>query len=184
MISKFPILGALLVVAAACVQSPTLWAEESCNTCRGRGHDQCCGTCDKVCTPVQRIKAVPCIVWEVVCKDICLRGKSCGCQGTCGKVRTVKRLIRRTIIKQVPVTECVVGPGCSCGGAGHDEGEWELPTPPASVRQPKLHDHYIRSGQPRQKPNGPGPMVTTASHLSVEPELPSGRTSAWSLFAK
>ncbi len=184
MISKFRTLAALLVVVAACVQSQTLWAEESCNTCRDLGSDRCCGTCDKVCRPVQRIKTIQCIEWEVVCKDICLRGKSCGCQGTCGKVRTVKRLIRRTVLKQVPVTECVVGPGCSCGGAGYDEDEWELPTPPASVRQPKLHDHYIRSGQLRQVPTGPSPKVTTASHLLVAPELPAGKTSVWALFTK
>ena len=184
MISKFRTLAALLVVAAACVQSQTLRAEESCNTCRDLGSDRCCGTCDKVCRPVQRTIAVPCIVWEVVCKDICLRGKSCGCQGTCGKVRTVKRLIRRTTFKQVSVTECVVGPGCSCGGTGQSEEEWELPTPPESVRQPKLHDHYIRSSQPQQSPIGLSPKVRTASHLSVEPELPAGKTSVWSLFSK
>ena len=184
MIFKFRTLAALVVVAATCVQSQTLWADVRCNTCRGLGRDRCSGTCDKVCRPVQRTIAVPCIVWEVVCKDICLRGKSCDCQGTCGKVRTVKRLIRRTTFKQVTVTECVVGPGCSCGGADHDEGEWELPTPPASVRQPKLHDHYIRSAQPQQESTGPSSKVRTAAHLSVEQELPTGKTSVWSLFTK
>ncbi len=86
-----------------------------CKTCRGRF--ECGKTCDKACKVVPATKTVTITCWECVSKTICLAGPSCGCQGTCGKVRTVKRLIRKTYTKEVPITRCEVtnAPPCSCG---------------------------------------------------------------------
>ena len=86
-----------------------------CKTCRGRF--QCGKACGKACKVVPAIKTVTITCWECVCKTICLAGPSCGCQGTCGNVKTVKRLIRKTYTKEVPITKCEVtnAPPCSCG---------------------------------------------------------------------
>ena len=90
---------------------------ESCQECpKGCGKFQCECPCDKVCEPKCATKKVTTICWECVCKKVCLAGKSCGCQGTCGKSRVVKHLVRRTITHEVPIVQCeaVDAAGCGC----------------------------------------------------------------------
>ena len=124
-----------------------------CKTCRGRF--ECGKVCDKACKAVAATKTVTVTCWETVCKTICLAGRSCGCQGTCGNVRTVKRLIRKTYTKEVPITRCEVtnAPPCSCGsaarcGCGTPASADEVPAAPKpTARGPHLNGRYTLSNQ-------------------------------------
>jgi hypothetical protein len=92
----------------------------NCSACpRGCGHFQCDCQCNTVCQPTIEMKKIEEVCWECECKTVCLAGPSCGCKGTCGLSRQVKRLIRKTVTREVPVVKCNAVEGAACGcGAG------------------------------------------------------------------
>ncbi len=137
-------------VALLSVGSPSMtWAAgcttcdcDSCNECpKGCGEFRCDCRCDKACEPKRTTKKIEITCWECVCKKICLAGKSCGCQGTCGKSRVVKHLVRKTIVKEVPIVKCEVVDGGSCDAAPCDardprnDAPFELPSPPPLAKK-------------------------------------------------
>lgn len=111
---------------------------------RATGGQECCHHCGcnchvrKVCKVVCDTKKVPEVSYEVKCEDICLPGKShkCGCEWipSCGRVKTVKKLVKVETTKTVPVYKCVVEYYCNecCNKLGvNDE--------PASAGNPVAH---------------------------------------------
>ena len=111
---------------------------ESCQACpKGCGKFQCECPCDKVCEPKCATKKVTTICWECVCKKVCLAGKSCGCQGTCGMSRLVKHLVRRTITHEVPIVQCeaVDAAGCGCDAASGCDAPFPPPAAPSVRRE-------------------------------------------------
>lgn len=99
--------------------------------CCGQTHE-CCNCCGvrKTCKVVCEMKKVKKTCWVVVCEEFCtsLPGRRCksscgdsGCCGDtcasrgkpmvrpkCGKVRVRKKLVKKTIICEVPVYKCIV----------------------------------------------------------------------------
>lgn len=135
----------LMIASLAAMAADTALAQEcgctsgctSCQTCpKGCGRFQCDCQCDKVCQPKCDMKKITITCWVCECKKICLAGPSCGCQGTCGRSRVVKHLIRKTITKEVPVVKCeaVSAAGCGCASGGCDApapaDQSEAPQPP------------------------------------------------------
>ncbi len=126
---------------------------ESCQECpKGCGKFQCECPCDKVCEPKCATKKVTTICWECVCKKVCLAGKSCGCQGTCGKSRVVKHLVRRTITHEVPIVQCeaVDAAGCGCDTTSCSNA----PLPPSaapSVRRETIDDRASLDVDPQRR---------------------------------
>ena len=140
-------------VALLSVGSPSAsWAAgctdcgcDSCNECpEGCGKFRCDCQCDKACEPQRTTKKIKITCWKCVCKKVCLAGKSCGCQGTCGRSRVVKHLIRKTITKEVPIVKCEavdIGP---CDAAGCDARDvrndalLERPSPPPLAKRQRF----------------------------------------------
>ena len=114
-----------------------------CKICpKGCGKFQCDCQCDKVCKPTMTTKKVTRACWVCECKMICLVGPSCGCQGTCGRSRVVKRLIRKTITKEVPIVKCNVvdATGCGCASGGCDSA------PPAAAPDASAQQFHFDGG--------------------------------------
>lgn len=88
------------------------------NAARTTGSEACCQHCGcncnvrKVCKLVCENKKVTDHHYDVKCEDICLPGKShkCGCDWipSCGRVKTVKKLVKIETSKMVPSYKCVV----------------------------------------------------------------------------
>jgi len=99
--------------ALAALAGPTAFAGGMCQVC------QCQPAVKKVCVPVWTTKKVTKTVWDCKCEDICIPGPKLPhrCTAECGKVRTVRRLIRRTITIEVPVCHWVTKEVCGdcCG---------------------------------------------------------------------
>ncbi len=121
----------------------------------------CHAPCKKVCRVVCEMKKVEITCWEVKCEDFCaplpsLCGKNCcadscssgcgecgactsGCcekcinPPKCGKVRSKKTLVKKTVTKEVPVYKCVVEYVCCdcCGGGVGTEAPKEALPPVA-----------------------------------------------------
>lgn len=88
------------------------------NAARTTGSEACCQHCGcncnlrKVCKLVCDTKKVTEVSYDVKCEDICLHGKShkCGCEWipSCGRVKTIKKLVKVETTKTVPIYKCVV----------------------------------------------------------------------------
>ncbi len=177
-----------------------------CNPCKAcRGKFQCGKACDKACKIVPATKTVTYTCWECVYETICLAGPSCGCQGTCGEVRTVKRLVRKTYTKEVPITKCEVtgaapcscgsSASCGCGSSSSEHNETTAYEPTASTSP--LDGVYSISRLPapqprklRQAPQQIRPVVfvdgTTAPSITEGPGVTDQKRSNWlkSLFGE
>jgi hypothetical protein len=145
-------ISALALAAATCLAlALPAWASES-----GGADPSCCGTsakcdrcgchgpCNKVCRVVCEMKKVEVTCWEVQCEDFCaplpnLCGRDdCADSGQgacdppkCGKVRTKKTLVKRTVTKEAPAYKCVVEyVCCDCASRGGGTPK-EAPVPVA-----------------------------------------------------
>lgn len=116
--------AALLLVAVL--------AGKTANSADSQG---CCAHCgchchvQKVCRLVCETKKVPTTQYDVKCDDICLPGHShkCGCERipSCGKIKTVKKLVKIEVLKEVPAYKCVVVTICDecCRKLAASEGQ-------------------------------------------------------------
>lgn len=151
-----------------------------------------CGSCCpliKVCRAECSEKEVTHTKYRVECEDFCVPGRSCkfccedacGCcqvckAGTCGKVRTKKKLVKIEVKEKVPVTKCVVEylcPGCcdACGADSNDRSEASVSDQDAVVPLP----HEAPSAQP-PAPAPAMPLPPTARNV---PRRPTPTESRW-----
>lgn len=100
---------------------PSCGCHEICARCRleiGTKKEtkiEYCCECDEICLPGPSHRCVqdsgcahhPCITW----------------QPTCGKIRTVKKLVKKEVTKEVPAYKCVVEHICPKCGACCDRAE-------------------------------------------------------------
>jgi len=143
-------------------QPPPKPAEEGCGQAAPCAICGCHAPCKKVCRLVCETKKVEETVWEVQCEDFCpllpkIFGKKCGCGDAgcgqdpaasggcevgcgkepplpqCGKSRTKKTLVKKTITKEVPVYRCVVE--YVCDGCEGGCGATAAPAAPAAPEQ-------------------------------------------------
>jgi hypothetical protein len=90
---------------------------------------ECCARCGdegqvhKVCRPVHTTRLVEVTCWDVACEEICLPGKANAACQDC-KTRARQKLMRKTILKEVPVVIWVVEyvcASCASGGAAQKQ---------------------------------------------------------------
>jgi hypothetical protein len=95
----------LLMVAGPAVFA---LADESCARCG------CSDRCRKVCHAVPDTKKVKKTVWAHECRDVCLPGRTetKRCEPTCGRVRTVKALMKKEIVCEEPSWRWVITTLC------------------------------------------------------------------------
>jgi hypothetical protein len=100
----------ILLAGLATLTCNSAWADDCCIHCGCHAHLQ------KVCRLVPDEKKVTKTHYDVKCEDICLPGRShkCGCEWipSCGKVKTVKKLVKVDVTKKVPSFKCVVETIC------------------------------------------------------------------------
>jgi len=100
----------------------------------------CCGKTTQVVCEMKKVKKT---VWAVECEEFstllpgchCLTGcnKCCVTPPRCDKVRTRKKLVKKTITCEVPVYKCVVVP---CGEVEEAAPEAVAPEAPAPAPTP------------------------------------------------
>lgn len=175
--------SAILIVAlwGAAFQEPSCDAGSA--ACADAGCDCCehCGACCgliKVCRAECSEKEVTHVKYRVECEDFCVPGRSCKfccedecghCQvcktGTCGKVRTKKKLVKVEVKEKIPVTKCVVEylcPSCcdTCGAEACSIGEGD---PMAAPEEPAAENPAPKSAAP------PAPTAHRQRRPSLQP---------------
>ena len=97
-------------------------------------HDKCsqCGCKEnvrKVCKAVPETKKIKETKWECKCEEICIPGRTLtsDCQPTCGMARTVTKLVKKEVTKEVPGYKWVTT--YVCGNCCDASAEVPAPTP-------------------------------------------------------
>lgn len=123
-----------LLVAAMCVSASAVLAGDCCQKCG------CEDSCRKVCRAVPDVKKVKKTVWTHECHDICLPGRTHtrDCEPTCGRVRTVKVLMKKEVTCDEPSWKWVVETVCDkCCPVASDKHA-AVPSVIASEAMPEL----------------------------------------------
>jgi hypothetical protein len=135
-----------LLLAGAVIAADAGKTPPACDQATGCAHrcPHCGCACQKYCKTVCEMKEVKKTVWVVKCEDICIPNPSCGrggcgscdsdkaCNETgtngcdkkivppkCGKIRTIKKLIKTEVVCKEPSYKCVVEYGCpNCDTTG------------------------------------------------------------------
>jgi len=82
------------------------------------------------CAPCEGEKDIVRVVWQVVEEPVCIPG----CNGACGKVRMVRRVIRSEVRTRVPVLRWEAPAHCPCALPPTEHGgEPQLLAPPVGM---------------------------------------------------
>ncbi|MBN2024902.1 MAG: hypothetical protein JW809_19145 [Pirellulales bacterium] len=126
----FRAMAGLLAIAAVGLVNAQCVAGECCSHCGGETHVR------KVCRPVWATRLVEVVCWDVVCEEICLPGKTPrasrdGKPVACPdcKTRTRQKLVRKTVVQEVPVLVWVVEYVCVPCARGATSDDAAAPTP-------------------------------------------------------
>src|SRR5262245_18836942 len=101
-------LAGFLVGLAGCVAVQAGIFHDRCSTCG------CQENIRKVCKAVPETKKIKETKWECKCEEICIPGRTLthDCQPTCGRVRWVKKLVKKETTKEVPTVKWVIETVC------------------------------------------------------------------------